>query len=324
MHLGFDFEAPSLTAPAHPKAQFVDIDEADYHARTGVGPHQRVSRSMLHTYAQSPRGFYLRYVQKHPLAQFGGSSSTDFGSLFDQYLTEPHRLVDWPEEYLTKSGSVSTSKAAQAWRAAQEEVGLTVVAEKQRALCDLILNEMVSTGSMGDFTHDLAQSQIQSQITTSTRLAQPCIQYTDQGVPLQVRLDKLFDEAAIDIKTTSDDLSVNGASSFLSSAFKYGYHLQAYMYARALELATGRKRPFLFAVFQTTYPFSQALIQLPEFAMGIAEKVYHESLASLGHDLREGFSAPLSSENPKAPLVITPQTPGWLLRQEEDYYLYGH
>ena len=100
--------------------------------------------------------------------------------------------------------------------------------------------------------------------------------YRLDSTPIKCRLDWLCGghDVILDLKTASDA----SESEFARAAGKYGYHLQAALYADAADACRIGPRSFVFLVVENTAPWAVALYQLDETAMHAGRIRYQRAL----------------------------------------------
>lgn len=263
-----------------------NYSEELYHQSSGIGPDKWVTRSILRDWLESPRGCYLRHVAKHPLAQFGGNAGCNMGSLVEAIAE--NRILEYG--FLIKPAGMSfATKEGKAWKADHQPLldsGITLVKDEEVAQAKFLL-ECLRAHPICRYCFDTATDR------------QVVVRWTDEatGLRLQVRIDLVRRERFLaDLKT-----GVKPPGDFVSSADSYGYDLQAALYSRAWQLATGESLPFCFPFVQTTYPFDAAVIQLPDQITDNADVRLRRAI--------EGISAQQWGEEQSEPLVPTP--PFW-------------
>jgi hypothetical protein len=246
-----------------------DMPEQAYHDETGLGEGLFITRSMINCYADTKRGFRLRYVDKHPQAQFAGNKGTSFGSIVDALLAGT-----FDSTYAVRPEGVDwRTKEGKAILAELKESGLEIVTHEDHSRALLCLDGLNEHGLGRDI---LASASGQGWV----------IRWEDEnGLPLQVRLDALVQGVAlVDYKTTSKPFD-----QFIQSAEAFGYATQAIMYADAWEKLTGENRKMLFAIMRSSFPFDADVQWLPQMMLDYHRKRYDAA--------REGIAAGDFSDN---------------------------
>lgn len=229
------------------------MPDAQYHAESGMGDSQFITRSMLVDYIRCPSTFRHKHIDKVDMLQFNGNSGTSFGTFYEEFLLDDDiekykkipkhcanakgEVVPWNKrkgQYVIDEDGI-TEQTTLEW----ETENPLIMSESDLDLSKFLASRFDET-AMGKFwKQNIEQSK--KQVT---------IRWEDEktGLRLQVRLDNLLEGSYIcDLKT-----SARSIDDFSSTAEKYGYDIQAAMYADAYELATGEKLPFLFAISETT------------------------------------------------------------------------
>jgi hypothetical protein len=120
---------------------------------------------------------------------------------------------------------------------------------------------------------------------------------TIDGVPMKARVDALTSEPIIDLKKVSD----GDPRVFMSTAYKYGYHIQAYVYSRLF----GRKR-FVMLTVEDEPPYDVVPYELDEDFMEIGRQETTDLLASVRQCMESGAWPGRSSE------IVPMNAPAWL------------
>jgi hypothetical protein len=108
-----------------------------------------------------------------------------------------------------------------------------------------------------------------------TEVAMTACEYS---VPLKCSIDAIGSDGFIyDLKTTSEEASANG---FKRSALAFKYYLQAFIYLRIYQLATGEKaKGFRFLVIEKDLPNAGGIFELGEEFMYKASMEYNTALS---------------------------------------------
>jgi len=275
-----------------------DMPEEQYHAETGTGTGQFITRSMIHLAHKDPALFDLRYNKKRPLAQFNGNVSTDFGTYFESVLfDEMDNIIQVPDDHLTKSGAISTKQDTVKWLEDRRAEGgvLETPAMKEKAA---FMVERCMYSKKWQW--------LREKVKNPENRRQLVVRWQDRvtELPLQVRIDiEIKGVCLIDIKTTMKALH-----SFSTTASDYGYDIQSVMYPHGYDLATGEKLPFAFATAQNKDPWETDILQLSD-----ADLVYGD--AHFGNGLKNIVEKNWYDENTK-PTVV--DSPAWKLYQHEN------
>jgi len=286
--------------------ELIHMPEAEYHASSGFGENQYITRSMIKAYDESPRGFQLRYVDKNPLAQFGGNKSTSLGSLTEAvinntheqfYCEEPIERTYPPAKGTAKRDSEEYSQYLknkldkENFKKQVEEytAGREVIKSEEYAKVSLCIDSLNLNG-FGNYI-----------LNTENIEYSPVIRWTDEdtGLRLQVMIDAVVEESIlVDYKT-----GYKQPSKFLSSAVEYGYDLQAYLYSKAYYLATGEELPFVFAYMQTVFPFEADVIQLNDEILEVSRQRVNAALIGIA----EMVSGPECEQSTGATILEAPE-----------------
>ena len=251
-----------------------DMSEADYHASTGLGEGKWITRSMLACMAESPRGFRLRYVNRHHWAQQGDTDCMDLGSLYESFLCYG-RL---PDGVHVRPATYKNDKdETKPWNA-NANVCKAWLAEHPNNVGSSLVNEAIR---LAELTKEHAMCQ--AIITAGTHDEQTVIRWVDEetGLRLQVRLDLDIPGRLLgDIKTGAKD-TVKDPAAFSDSARRFAYDVQAALYSDAWKIATGEELNFLFVYQQTAFPFSTSCLQLNPKQIAHGRKLYRQALKAI-------------------------------------------
>lgn len=310
-----------LTGPlAVEHAAIVDIPEAQYHAETGLGDGLWLTRSMICDRIASARGFRLRHVEKHPLAQRKPQSKAmELGSMFDVLVTEgqeaydaaypePPEAVPTPAQWRTSSGAIS--KRVDVLHEIEEYCAMRIVVDGVPATyraweaglpdgCvgarDEAMHDQVVALRALMMQNPLARRIVEaSQRQVSIRATLAC------GLRVQVRMDFWCERFGLagDLKTTRKD-----RRGFLSSCIDYGYHIQAWLYTQiAMAAGLDVRMPFVFVCQQTAMPLDTYVVQLDDEVLAWAGRQTCSALQAIADDTGE---APQTS-------TYIPSRPMWL------------
>ena len=290
-----------------------ELPEAEYHATSGMGDDQYITRSMLKTYIADKPLFKLRYIDRLPYAQVKQSKAMALGVYIedallngdaDKWTTTPAQcwsknkgeLVKWNMQggqFVVDDEGLPTEQTTKQW--AVDHPNIVTLEDSQRV--DFI-RERFNETAMGRYWINNVQKSIK----------QPTIRWVDEetGLRLQVRLDCLLEGAYIsDLKTSSRPIE-----KFSDVAHEYGYHHQHSMYQDAYEIATGEKLPFFFNVAETTGLERCRCISLHPVQIAHAKKQLREAMKGIA---ASDFSA--TDATTQGP-VSTKELPPWL------HYLY--
>lgn len=222
----------------------------------------------IRAYLQSPEGFRLRYIDKHPLAQFTGSDATQLGTMVHLLLQgEEHyakRCVLAPADCFTASGARSKSKDS-AWQfdriAAAGQIAMSPAEDAEvRFLVDQVKANPVAlrlmTGAKAEVTG---------------RLRDP-----HTGLLMQVRFDLLHDGWFCDYKTTSAPLA-----KFKWSVRDFQLHVQAALYDAVHVGVTGKRVPFHWIIQSTVWPFECRVVSCPQSLLDLGMSEVDRALTGI-------------------------------------------
>ena len=204
-----------------------DMPEAEYHARP------ELSSTGARRILDSPARF--RYYEDHPTkptpAMLVGSAT------HTKILGVGSPFITYPDEHLTPSKNISTSKATVAWVAEQEAAGVIVLSAADARRVDRMAEAV------------LAEPEARAILERITGREVTIIQEVD-GVPVRARFDIYGDGEAADLKTGRD-----ASPRFNKSVAAFGYHLQTRFYDDAYYAETGeRLRSFPLIVVESAPP----------------------------------------------------------------------
>ena len=243
---------------------YKDLSNLAYHARP------EISSTAVKTVAKQSVAHWIGAERKETPAMA-------LGSAVHSLCLEPHlnEVVRGPE---SRRGNAWKDAVAKATLANQDAIVLT---EADYDKADAIATSARNHPVMAQYLDDM-----HTKIEMSVILNDP-----DADIPIRVRPD-LYNASTgilIDLKTTQD-ASPRG---FGSQAFKYGYHIQAFMYCRALELEGLKVNGFAFLAVENSAPHatcchwvSPAMLDLGrlEYERGLEQiKLYQDTgIASTG------------------------------------------
>jgi hypothetical protein len=227
--------------PATPKLGLFAEPASDYFTSGALGSTE------IRAYLQSEEGYRLRYIERHPLAQFNGSDATELGTSVHMLLEDEgeysakHPIC--PEEFVTERG-ISTSKACKAWQAEHVMPGERLITPAENAkirfLVDRIRANPVAARLMAGGRREL-----------TGRVRDP-----HTGLYVQARFDVYHEEWTADYKTTGSPLS-----KFKWSVRDFLLHVQGAIYDAVRVGLTGKRVPFFWIVQSTVWPFECRVIE---------------------------------------------------------------
>lgn len=259
----------------------VDIPEVQYHEESGIGTGLYITRGVLSNYLDSPSGCYLRHIERHERAQFVQTQAMRLGSFFDVLITEGEdralhvyrkpECISCPEEWLTKSGNLSTSadtkaaidacckagtvvegvpKTLKAWQADMESQGFELFSPTDADLAYFMRERLL--------LNPLARRMLELSTGTQTTIRATLT----NGLRVQCRLDLWIPDFGMiaDLKTCAYT-----RADFVRQAYDKGYYLQDWLYT-ALAKAAGLdvREHMQFVVAMNRYPWDGYVIELPD------------------------------------------------------------
>jgi len=208
------------------------VTEQEYRAAEGV------NKSTLWEMRKSPA--HYRYILEHPVED---TPALRFGRALHAAVLTPRIFkrdfaIAPAVDRRTKAGKEAIAE----WRAA-----LPAGAEEITADDAEIIAEMAKA---------IKQTPEAATLFKGTRKEVP-IFWNDKttGIKCKCRLDVWGKDWIVDLKTTSDILA------FDRDAFKYGYHVQAAHYLRAVESKTGKIPKWYFVAVEKQPPFAVKIIE---------------------------------------------------------------
>lgn len=241
----------------------------DYRAASGV------NWSTLKHILNSPRQYLYALnnpVQPTPAMQFG--TAVHCAVLEPDVFAE--KLVEVPDEYVTATGALSTSKAAKEWRAQQDDDAILLTAQQLCAVAEMRVN----LGLHRDATEALKLADVREQGLFWTDAA--------SGIDCKACPDAFSGMRVLDVKTWSPRGKFS-ADAFMREAVNRGYLGQLGFYAMGILAATGHKvEAMQFLVLQATAPYDVMLLELDIDAMRYAEQEAGDALEALANWIAEG------------------------------------
>lgn len=226
------------------------LDEAVYHADTALaeefGP--SLSSTGAKTLLHAPAAF--KWEQENPSYDRKFNLGTAVHSIV---LGVGDGIIEYPEEYLTKTGAISSKSEVKEWETKQRANGLVPLKPDQARL--------VTDTADAVLTHPIA-----SRILAAGEPEQSIYGVDDEtGVTMRGRVDWLRDNAVIDLKTTGQSAH---PWRFAKQAADFGYDIQAAWYYDIL-VKNGYPVdiPYLHVVVETQPPHLVSVVQLDDESM---------------------------------------------------------
>jgi len=239
-------------------AKLVTESNALYHANTAVG------RSMLWDYRNRKLLYKRKYIDK-ALPKKEPSKEMRLGSVVHALLLEPatfdQNFVRVPDDFVTESGALSTSKKAKEWAANMAKLGQTPYTGEEYTKAEIMVESLTNHVSKWlKFPRENERS----------------IYWEDEisGLPCKCRPDWLMlagDTAIVPDIKTSQNIDPHA---FRSSVEEYGYHLQEAHYSAGIKAAYGVSEVvFMFAVVESNEPYEACIHRIdPERAQKANEQ----------------------------------------------------
>lgn len=206
---------------------YYDIPEAEYHA------HPAISASGLKILAtKTPRHFQHLYLEDG----LKESKALEFGKAAHMALLEPERFAG------------SYAVAPECDRRTKEGKALYAAFLEQYADAEHVSHANMQI--IDSMRHSLSQK-IAASAVLSDGHAEVSMFAEIDGIQVRGRADWITNTGIIvDIKTAQDA----SESGFERDAYKYGYHIQAWLYRKLYQAITGNWIPFVFLVIEKDAP----------------------------------------------------------------------
>lgn len=204
-----------------------DISNEAYHASDGL------NASTIKSLARGTPA-RARWQMDNPSKP---SAAMLLGTLVHSAVLEP----DTMDQYAVIEGDGRTKMVRDAKRAA-EDAGKTVVTRDQMDIAEALQERAHG--------HPVASEYL------SAGSAEVSIYAQHSGLLLRSREDWMGEDTILDLKTTQD-----AGQEFSRSAWKFGYHIQAYHYRLVRYLATGKEARFVFLCLETSPPYGVAMYE---------------------------------------------------------------
>lgn len=250
---------------SQPTAQRLTIAAEEYHARP------ELSASMLKVFADSPRLFYKRFVERTISDE--PSPAMILGRLAHAAILEPHLLeghcIRIPREVLNEQGH-RRGKAWTEFKQANEGRVLLGDDDYNR------IKAMFDAVYANEFAARLLRSDGEAEATILWNIGEQ---------PLRSRLDRLLPNIIVDIKTCREGTARDFAR---SSFWPLRYALQAAFYQDAAESLDGVRRRFLFVCVESNEPYRAFVCEPSEEALEVGRNEYRVALEMIEECRRTG------------------------------------
>jgi hypothetical protein len=249
----------------------VDITSDKYHASTGLGENEYITRSMCCDYANSAFGFWQRYVVKDEDAQQDSNKACfKMGNMVEALANGTFSNLFATElENKPERKGVGALERIREWneRNAEHMKGKTFCTPKEIQTAERCIRNLNKSSLIGAW--------VMSRVSRHGKV----IRWTDEetGLPLQVMFDsEVPGKALVDYKTLGKPMR-----KWSDSCIENGYFEQAALYSHAYRLLTGDELPFMFAVAQTVYPFEAMIYEAPTHAVEAASRRLRQALRGI-------------------------------------------
>jgi len=223
------------------------LNEAVYHADTalaaGFGP--SLSSTGAKRILHAPAAF--KWEQENPSYERKFNVGTAVHSIV---LGVGDGAIEYPEEFITKSGAISSKAEVKEWEKAQRENGLVPLKRAQIHAVRETANAVLAHPVAGKV---LAAGKPEQSIYATD---------SDTGVTMRGRIDWLRGNAVIDLKTTGQSAH---PWRFAKTCADFGYDLQAAWYLKILAaLGYPTDIPYLHVVVEIEPPYLVSVVQLDD------------------------------------------------------------
>lgn len=235
-----------------------DIPIEDYHASAGV------SRSALMAMLKTPYHYYYEYLsgKAKPREE---TPAMVMGELVHTLVLEPMKYTE--KFYVMPKLDKRTTVGKQLYSTCLLEKGFrTMISEDQVEEANAIAN-------------GVRENSIANALIMEHGKVEHSIYFTHQATGLQckVRPDSWTGSVIVDLKTSVDA----GFRGFQSSAYKYGYYLQAGMIYCGLKSIGIDMESFIFVVVEKSSPFATAIYTLDPDALDFGVNQFNELMERL-------------------------------------------
>jgi hypothetical protein len=234
-----------------------EVTADQYHADE-MGDQPTLSRSIAHILCtQTPAHAWVAHPKLNPLHVPVDKDAFDLGTAAHElFLGGPDRMA------ILEFDNYRTKAAQEAKFIARAEGRIPMLAKDAARLA-----EMVDALGLQVDEHPADPPLFKDGAAEQTLV------WADEGVTCRARLDWVHTDASAidDLKTTSST-----ANPFEWSLFNQGYDLQAFMYARAVQLTAPLDLPpkFRFVVIETTPPYAMSVIEPGPDVLTLARKKF--------------------------------------------------
>ena len=226
----------------HYKDGVHEITNHGYHSSSGI------SRSMLMEFKRSPYHYWYKYISGLATKE-EPTPAMDLGSAVHTLVLEEN-IFD--TEFFVCTQQTKPRKGTPPYEKMLSEADGRVI----------LTSDMYKQAVL--MAHAVKQNEHAKQLLDGCQIEQS-IYFTDKatGLQLKSRPDALSGSIVIDLKTTADA----SEDKFKSSAWNYGYYLQAAIAHRAMESIGQPMEQFVFICVEKEVPFSVAIYTLDDEAL---------------------------------------------------------
>ena len=233
-----------------------EITNNAYHSSAGI------SRSMLMEFKRSPYHYWYKYISGLAVKE-DATPAMDLGSAVHTLVLE-ESIFD--QEFFVTHQKTKPKKDTAPYNKMMAEADGKIILTADSYMQAV---HMASAVKQNEYAMQLLDGcEIEQSIYFSDKAT---------GLQLKSRPDALAGSIVIDLKTTADATM----SKFQSSAWNYGYYLQAAFAHRAMDSLTQRLDHFLFLSGETEPPFAIAMDQLDYEALQFGLQQLDELLRGL-------------------------------------------
>ncbi len=238
----------SLELATQPRGIVVRETAEAYHANT-----ERISRTMLWHFRESPRTYFKRYVERDPKWQDEPTAAMQWGDVFHDLVLQTNditsRVAVIPEEVLNDQGH-RKGKNWLTWKAENE--GKLLLKDEEFYDYAQMWESIQSCETAREllFDGDAAENELGLHWTDSAT-----------GLLLRSRLDRVIPGECITDLKTINDASLRNINNEIKAR---GYDLQAGTYQWGWEETTGQTLPFYFVFVQKSKPYTVVVVRMKD------------------------------------------------------------
>lgn len=250
-----------------------NISNQEYHESEGL------SRSALWEFKRSPKHYWNKYLNQHRETTTQ-SASMQLGELVHTLVLEPKEFDN--RYYVMEKVNRATKAGKALYQDALAQAGDRIIINAQDYLIAEEMAKSVDSTELGLQLFKLPSTDIEKSIYFT---------HQDTGIQCKVRPDAMHLGVVTDLKTTADA----SYRSFQSSAYNYGYFLQAAMIKCAYESLGMNLDRFIFCCVEKTAPYAVSYYVVDEDALEYGEQQFNYLMSKfatcLDTDTWEGYEA---------------------------------